>query len=86
LPTKYCLLRLYRHGDHKRSVDVNTHVDPTNTVRLRELLEERVQAKVGHLHVDLHGQGWELRVLAAGGGRVYATVRVDNAGRTVVTR
>lgn len=82
-PAKLYTLRLYRRGGFKHELDM--HLDPVDDSRLRQLLEQRVDIEAGTLRLDL-SDGWELRVLAVGGGRLYARVCVDGSGRTVVRR
>ncbi len=81
---KLYLLRLYR-GMSRAGLEVREHLDVTNDGRLRELLVARVTAVMGTDRIRLE-QGWELWVLGPGGSPLYAKVRVDSAGRTVVRR
>lgn len=82
-PAKLHTLRLYRRGGFRHQIDI--HLDPADVSRLRELLMQRVDIEAGTLRLDL-ADGWELRVQAVGGGRIYARVSVDGSGRTVVRR
>lgn len=82
-PAKLYTLRLYRRGGYKHEIDM--HLDPADDSRLRQLLEQRVEVETGTLRLDL-ADGWELRVMAVGGGRLYARASVDGSGRTVVRR
>lgn len=82
------VLRLTRNKILRSKVTIAEHVDIRDNNRLRELLEQQVDAAGGNPDGDLSRYTLTIHTQAMfrGAGRRLASVSVDSAGRTLVVR
>jgi hypothetical protein len=74
-------LQLYRNGS-RQGGPVDLNFDPDDADRCREVLEQLVKNRAGHLDLDL--SSWSVDVHRLGGGVVRRSISIDSSGRTVV--